>query len=333
MNILHRRFVVPLFAFTMLVITSLACEAITSPGGVSEADTPTSETVFTQLPASTPIPTTVLATFTVTSISSAPCRVAYVDKISSATADIFIQDCDGSHKKQVTKGRLSTGHEPAWSPDGQRLVFDESSGPIEPNVNVYVASYLYIVNADGSNRTQIIAQDGPAEGHFPVWSPDGTRIAWQSGCDIMTIHPDGSNKVDILDHHRLSEAGDVEMCVHRPMWSPDSKQFAFATFPLDAAWDVSIPAPYEYRFYVVNADGAGLLKLATFMLDVPPRGIPVEIWWSPDGKQVAFEMTTDDMGTSKRYLMNSDGNGELTEIDSIPESWHPWYWPQWGIGG
>ena len=300
MNILSRRFGFPRLVFAVLVIVSFACEAIS-------------------------------ATAPAASASSAPCRVAYVEKTDPNTADIYVRDCDGSHLTRVTEGRLSNGHEPAWSPDGQRLVFDESSGPIEPNTNV--ASYLYIINADGSNRTQIVAQDGPAEGGFPVWSPDGARIAWQGGCDIMTIHPDGSNKVAILDHHRLSGAGDVEMCVHRPMWSPDSKQFAFAAFPLDAAWDVSIPAPYEYRFYVVNADGTGLIKLDTFMLDVPPRGIPVEIWWSPNGKQVAFEMAVDDRGASKRYLMNSDGSGELTEIDSIPESWHPWYWPQWDIGG
>ena len=261
-------------------------------------------------------------------VPGAPCRVAYVDKTSSDAADIFVQDCDGSNSRRVTEGRVSTGHEPAWAPDGQRLVFDEMQAPYDPNV--YVPTYLYIVNADSSNRIPITAPEGPVEGNFPSWSPDGARIAWQRGCEIMTIRPDGSDMVTVLAHHELSGAGDPEMCVHRPMWSPDSRQFAFATFPLEAAWDPSIPGPYEYRFYVVNADGTGLIKLVTFMLEVRPMGVPVEAAWSADGKQVAFEMTVDDKPTIKRYLMRSDGSGEPVEIESIPESWRPWHWPQWG---
>ena len=301
--------------------TSALTLATATTGKVAQAATPTlARPTVTSLPATPAAPAAPAAIV--------PCRVAFVDKASADTADIFVQNCDGSNRRLVTEGRLSTGHEPAWSPDGQRLVFDEMQAPYDPNV--YVPTYLYIVNADGSNRIPITALEGPVEGNFPVWSPDGARIAWQRGCEIMTIRPDGSDLVTVLAHRELSGEGDPEMCVHRPMWSPDSQRFAFATFPLDAAWDPSIPGPYEYRFYVVNADGTNLIKLDTFMLEVPPRGVPVEVAWSPDGKQVAFEMTVNDRPTMKRYLMGSDGSGEMVEIHSIPESWRPWYWPQWG---
>ena len=182
--------------------------------------------------------------------STGLCRVASVDKTGTDTADIYVTDCDSTNLRRMTEGRISTGHEPAWSPDGQRLVFDENQN-LEFDT---VPAYLYIINADGTNRTQIVAPDGPAEGDFPVWSPDGARIAWQGGCNIVMIRPDGSDKVTVLEHRVLSGVGDPEMCVQRPMWSPDSQRFAFATFPLAAHFDPSIPGPYEYRFYVVNAD-------------------------------------------------------------------------------
>jgi Tol biopolymer transport system component len=254
------------------------------------------------------------------------CRIAFSEKTDTDINDIYITDCDGSNRRWVTEGRVSTGHEPAWSPDGQRLVFDEN-----PNLEFdKVPAYLYIINADGTNRTQIVAPDGPAEGDFPVWSPDGNRIAWKYGCEIMTIRPDGSDRVTVLDHRELSGAGDPEMCANRPRWSPDSQQFALTTFPLAAHHDPTIPGPYEYGFYVVNADGTGLTELASFQLAYPRLGgvADVDVFWLPNGRQVALEVREGER--AQRYQMNADGSGEMEEIDSIPESWRPWYWPQWG---
>lgn len=224
--------------------------------------------------------------------------------------------------RRLTEGRISTGHEPAWSPDGQWLVFDENRN-LEFDT---VPAYLYIIDADGTDRTQIVASDGPAEGDFPVWSPDGSRIAWKYGCAIMTIHPDGSGKVKVF------ESSSEEFCVHRPMWSPDSQRFAFSTFSVAAHHDPSIPGPYEYHVYTVSADGTGLIRLHIFTLETGPRegGPAVQVWWSPEGTQVAVDVRMDDQYTMRYYLMNSDGGGEMIEVDSIPESWYPWYWPQWG---
>jgi Tol biopolymer transport system component len=59
-----------------------------------------------------------------------------------------------------------------WSSDSKRIAFcvqEESEFDI-------IASELYIINVDGTGKTQIT--DTPNEIETgPVWSPDGTKIA------------------------------------------------------------------------------------------------------------------------------------------------------------
>src|SRR6185436_10450293 len=54
---------------------------------------------------------------------------------------------------------------PSWSPDGKRLVA------------VNTVEQLFVVDADGKNRAQILQVDG-SYCHQPEWSPDGGWIAF-----------------------------------------------------------------------------------------------------------------------------------------------------------
>src|SRR5687768_10965073 len=49
---------------------------------------------------------------------------------------------------------------------------------------------VYVINADGSERTKLT--DNPAEDFDPVWSSDGTQIAFRS-------HRDGDEEVYIMN--------------------------------------------------------------------------------------------------------------------------------------
>lgn len=297
---------------TLLLLLGCSLLGIPTPTPVSPTSTPippTSTTITPTLPPTSP---------PATPTSTGQCRIAGSEKTGTNINDIYVTDCNGSNLRWLTEGRRSTGHEPTWSPDGQRLVFDEDTAPGNP-------ANLYIINADGTNRTPIIAPDGPVTGDFPVWSPDGSRIAWKGGCAIMTIQPDGSGKVKVYE-------SSPDFCVHRPMWSPDSQRFAFSTFSVAAHNDPSILGPYEYRFYVVNADGTGLTLLASINLSSRPGGgdnADTLVVWSPNGRQVALEVI--EKNEIQRYQRNADGTGKMVAIDSIPESWYPWYWPQWDI--
>jgi len=226
------------------------------------------------------------------------CRIAY-----EQDGDIYVKNCDGSGVYRVTD-HPAIDRNPAWSPDGQRIVFS-SERDRQPTPG-YMPGFLYIVNADGSNLTRLTYEE--AEGTndiWPDWSPDGSRIAFHRNGSLAIANPDGSNLSVILQESD-------ELSVINPVWSPDGQRLAF----------ISGRGDVEVTVCLVNADGTGLLELKDFEAKY------VSAVWSPDGSQVGLEVSYD-AGT-KYYLMKADGSGEPVEVASISDSWHPWYWPKWG---
>jgi Tol biopolymer transport system component len=156
--------------------------------------------------------------------------------------DIFTMKPDGSGTQRLTQ---SPGEDlqPAWSPDGQRLVF--SSGPAQARQSIYV------MEADGSNARLLIES-----GNAPVWSPSGGLIAYcdTSGGDneICVIDADGGNKRLLTNN----DTGEWEPC-----WSPDGE------------WIVYVSGTLERNdLYAVRADGSVTYRLTN---DSGPN-------WTPD---------------------------------------------------
>jgi Tol biopolymer transport system component/predicted Ser/Thr protein kinase len=229
-------------------------------------------------------------------------RIVYSDG-STGNDEIYVANSDGSDEQRLTD-RPAGDWEPVWSPDGTRIVFDSDHHAIGEDRN-----QLYVVDADGSNLTRLTYTEGNEE--HPSWSPDGSRIAFHSNGALAVINPDGANWTTLV------EVRD-DLCVQHPTWSPDSQRIAFRS-----KTPCGDPGPFQHDIYVVNDDGSGLLKLASFTSETAGWYVV----WSPDGGQVAFDVELD--GEWRFYTVNSDGSGEPAEIPSIPDSWYPWYWPQW----
>lgn len=133
----------------------------------------------------------------------------------------------------------------AWSPDGQRLALTLHYGDSE----------VYLVDADGSGFANLT--DNPADDLSPVWSPDGTHIAFVSDRNdefaIYVMEADGSNLTHV--------ANDAVF----PAWSPDGSGLAFVS---DRDGNLEI--------YVADTDGSNLTRLTDHTeIDTMPAWSPV----------------------------------------------------------
>jgi Tol biopolymer transport system component len=118
----------------------------------------------------------------------------------------------------------------------------------------------------------------------PAWSPDGTRIAFESSrtheSDIYVVNADGSKQIRLTNNR----AGNSQ-----PVWAPDGTRIAF-TSERDG----------DREIYVMNADGSRQMRLTHIGVEYKS---PV---WSPDGTRIAF---VSNLGRNEQiYVMNADGS-------------------------
>jgi len=83
---------------------------------------------------------------------------------------LFVMRTDGSNPRPLVND-THRNHMPRWSPDGGRLSFwSDRSGHYE----------VWSIGVDGTGATQLTNASGPMVS-FPVWAPDGKRIAYMLG--------------------------------------------------------------------------------------------------------------------------------------------------------
>src|SRR4051812_22460466 len=91
----------------------------------------------------------------------------------------------------------------------------ESAQATVPGANGIIAyvrdGAIWSMNADGTHKTKLTTASGFQD---PVWSPDGSKIAFSTAKEVAVMNADGSGIKRIAD-------GRV------PTWSPDGKRLAY----------------------------------------------------------------------------------------------------------
>jgi Tol biopolymer transport system component len=160
---------------------------------------------------------------------------------------------------------------------------------------------LFIVNADGGGLERLTRTDGDTS---PVWSPDGSQIAFIRCCrgDALGAETDEIWLIDRDGNEEYLTTG------YGASWSPDGEEIAFTRqiggFPDEAE-------RYEVRVANVKS-GPERLLLADGRAPV----------WSPDGDYIVFERGRPEK--EQLYVMRADGSDVRTLTQQPGDSCADW---------
>ena len=150
---------------------------------------------------------------------------------------------------------------------------------------------IVIANIDGSEPRLLTINK--ARDEFPVWSPDGSQIAFFSFGQTyphmpVRTTPSGVYLVASDGPGEGSVVGPAEGIPRPPVWSPDSTRIAYITIE------------NEYRntvLYTVSLDGSQPTRVSDTVSEPA---------WSPDGEHLALaKLHGDDVVL---FIMNADGS-------------------------
>jgi Tol biopolymer transport system component len=170
-------------------------------------------------------------------------------------------------------------HDPAWSPDGERIAFDwDYSDPTGTPV-------LWLLQADGT-RPRDISQHGVGTWLEPQWSPDGElllhirAITGATGGEVFVMDTTGG-RVRRITTDNITDGA--------PSWSPDGASIL---------WVPSRADPPLWGIWVMQEDGSNRRQLIEG--GSGPR-------WSRDGRSIAFAKFSGAEGGVVLWTMDADG--------------------------
>jgi len=232
-------------------------------------------------------------------------KIVFSRRIDPNTRRIYTMDADGSKVKELTDGKDVEDIMPTWLPDGKHIGFTREIWVQKGGDWELKSGGIYVMDNDGANVRRLTEQFD----RYPVWSSDGTKIAFYFYNQIVNQKP---NQVWIID----ADGGNRKMLYdwgRDPDWSPDDKRIVFNSGR--AAWN----AWQSNDIYVMDADGSNVEILTK----------PGPSWeecpkWSPDGRKIVFASDWDNPQVNfEIYVMNADGSNVQRLTNTNGGEWSP----------
>jgi Tol biopolymer transport system component len=208
---------------------------------------------------------------------------------------------------------------PVWSPSENRLAYAKANGG------------LWVVDADGSNRLELLSPTDKQGPTGTVWSPDGDRLAVERRQYEESATPSAAEvagqglwlfKMDGTDPEELYSAWDPENLTgvtHVGPWSSDGRWIAFWRGTADpTARANGLPV------LVISADGGSPKDVAAAAV-----GRESFLAWSPAGDKIAVVEGEGRETWANKHIVVVSADGSKREVVSdelradLAPAWSP----------
>lgn len=226
-------------------------------------------------------------------------RIAF-SRFANKRAHIWIMDHDGGNEQQLTTGTSGYRFNPAWSPDGSKIAYQQSP-------DFETASALHVIGTDGSGHLRLTARNGMA--HLPAWSPDSSKLVYvktkgdpatSARTDLWLVDADGGSNSAFT----TSKRPDLW-----PAWSADGSTIYFSR---------STQAKRTSVIRAKDLAGGGRRLTSGERSDHSPQV-------SPDGELISFSRCGS--RSCGLWVMRPNGKSQTRlvrrGVDGVPPVWSP----------
>jgi WD40-like Beta Propeller Repeat len=146
-------------------------------------------------------------------------QIAYWGEPYGSGGGIYVMRADGTHIRWIDHERDGTDGQPAWSPDGRKLVFTRTISPA-PSGALFRTT-LYTINADGSRRRRLTrsAVDSPG----PSWINESQILITAAWGRLAII----SAKTGRIERRIDVPARGTQPAPDPPLLAPNRREIAY----------------------------------------------------------------------------------------------------------